>query len=123
VIQREPGLDRCRPNIQISCPPRCRSEEGIQRTGIQETPSRCQPQNLIKRLGLEHSDITAAQQTLYRQFAATGKPLGWTEIGNIERQALVSAGAKRETASSIVDRAIGELQAKGVKPTRIPWAG
>ena len=73
---------------------------------------------------MSHPKLTGAQQTLYRQFAATGKRLGWSEMSAIERQALESQGVRPDQARSIVDEAIVELKARGVQePTRIPWGG
>ncbi len=82
------------------------------------------PRAELERLNVSHPKLTGAQQTLYRQFAATGKKLGWDEMSAIERQALESQGVKPEQAKSIVDRALAELKSRGVQqPTQIPWGG
>jgi hypothetical protein len=75
-------------------------------------------------LGVRHSTVTGAQQTAYRAFAGTGKPLTWEVVSSIETNALIKGGMKPDVAQQTVDRAIGSLKASGVSgPTRIPWGG
>jgi RHS repeat-associated protein len=82
------------------------------------------PKAELERLGINHARVTGAQATLYRQFAATGRPLTWADMESIERQALVASEMDPATAEAVVQRAISELKAAGVKgPTRIPWGG
>lgn len=82
------------------------------------------PNSELARLGVSHSQITGAQASLYRQFAATGETLTWDAMSSIERQALVAGGMNSAQASSTVSRAIAALQEAGVSgPTRIPWGG
>jgi hypothetical protein len=82
------------------------------------------PNAELERLGISHSAITGAQNTLYRQFAATGQQLTWSSAASIERQALIAAGMQPGMAASTVDEAIAALRASGVQgPTRIPWGG
>lgn len=82
------------------------------------------PKAELLRLGISHARITGAQQTLYRQFASTGRPLTWDIMATIEGQALEAAGMGRASAASIAERAIAALKQAGVEnPTRIPWGG
>ncbi len=80
------------------------------------------PNAELARLGVEHPLVTAAQQQGYRAFAATGRPLTWAAVQDIETTALVKGGLNRDLAGQTVSRAISALKASGVKgPTRIPW--
>jgi len=72
------------------------------------------PNSELARLGVSHSQITGAQSSLYRQFAATGETLTWDAMASIERQALIAGGMSPAQASSTVSRAIAGLQEAGV---------
>lgn len=80
------------------------------------------PNAALASLGIRHTTISTAQQTLYRAFAQTGKPLTWEAMEAIETQALIKAGMNAEQAAATVRQAIQALKDAGVTgPSRIPW--
>ncbi|MEO3780224.1 SpvB/TcaC N-terminal domain-containing protein [Micromonospora sp. B11E3] len=82
------------------------------------------PNEVMAELGVAHTRITANQNRLYRAWRRanpTAAPT-WDVISRIESQAMANAGMDPTLARSIVDRAVRELQARGVPaPTRIPY--
>ena len=82
------------------------------------------PKSELAAQGIKHPEITGAQQSLYRAYAKTGKPLTWDAMQSIETQALVKAGMNPGMAQATVTKAINALKAAGVKgATKIPWGG
>jgi hypothetical protein len=80
------------------------------------------PRDEMLRRGIKHTDITGAQQVLYREFAKTGKELSWKVLERIETEALIRAGLDPRIAQATVKKAIFALKRKGVPvPSRIPW--
>ncbi|MCR4415680.1 MAG: hypothetical protein NUV77_24980, partial [Thermoguttaceae bacterium] len=95
---------------------------------VKKTPPGCEwlpiPNAELARLGISHSAITAAQQSLYRAFAQTGRPLTWEAVEAIETQALIKAGMNPQEAAATVRAAIDALKSAGVvAPSWIPWGG
>ena len=82
------------------------------------------PNEVLTKLKINHDVLSGAQQTLYRDFAASGASLTWDAAQQIESQALIQAGMDAATARATVQRAIQALKDAGVSgPTRIPWGG
>jgi hypothetical protein len=82
------------------------------------------PNSELTRLGVRHNLVSAAQQSLYREFAQTGKTLTWEVVQDIETQALVQGGMNPEQAAATAQKAIQSLKNSGIAgPTRIPWGG
>jgi DNA-directed RNA polymerase subunit F len=80
------------------------------------------PRGELSRLGVVHSTVTGAQQTLYREFAKTGKQLTWDAVERIETEALVRGGLNSDVARATVKQAVDALKKAGISgPTRIPW--
>jgi hypothetical protein len=81
------------------------------------------PREELARLKIYHSSITGAQQTLYREFARSGKRLTWDTMERIETEALVRSGLNPNVARATVRKAIEALKDSGISgPTRIPWS-
>jgi len=81
------------------------------------------PPEELGKLGVTHSTVTGAQQTLYREFAKTGKQLTWEVVETIETESLVRGGLDPDTARATVKQAIDALKKAGVPgPTRVPWS-
>ena len=81
------------------------------------------PNTELDNLKVNHDIVSGAQQTLYRAYAKTGKPLTWDAVQSIETQALVKGGMSQAAAEATVSKAISILKAAGVKqPTKIPWS-
>ncbi|GIH10187.1 hypothetical protein Rhe02_82540 [Rhizocola hellebori] len=82
------------------------------------------PNEVLNDLGVAHRVITQQQRDLYTAWRAanpTATPT-WATIARIESQAMANAGMDPVLARTIVDRAIRELEARGIAaPTRIPY--
>ncbi|MDD4271150.1 MAG: RHS repeat-associated core domain-containing protein [Thermoguttaceae bacterium] len=92
--------------------------------GYSESAALAIPKAELARLGIKHSAITAAQQTLYREFFKKGGTLTWDIVEVIETKALIAAGMDAGQALATVRAAIQKLKSSGVSgPTRIPWGG
>lgn len=82
------------------------------------------PDAELARPGISHSAITAAQQSLYRAFAETGRPLTWEAVEAIETQVLINAGMSAQQSAATVRAGIDALKNAGVvTPTCVPWGG
>lgn len=85
------------------------------------------PDAALRQLGVPHlgrGSISAFQNTLYSAWrrANPGVAPTWDTVRQIETQAMSRAGMDPTLARTIVDRAIRDLEARGVAgPTRIPW--
>jgi RHS repeat-associated protein len=79
---------------------------------------------LLARYGVRHADITAAQQRLFRQLAASGAPNTLTQHSRIAYRALVEAGVPRSVAADLVIGSQSQLIRSGIfEPSAIPWGG
>ncbi|MGL4426945.1 MAG: hypothetical protein ACRCUQ_04245, partial [Alphaproteobacteria bacterium] len=78
---------------------------------------------LMKKTGIDHNRVTAAQQKLFREFAASGSPNTMREHTRIAVEALMEGGCQsREVARKIVAESLQDLRKMGVtQPTTIPW--
>jgi RHS repeat-associated protein len=80
------------------------------------------PLSALEKAGVSHSLVTGAQQTLYREFAQTGRTLTWADSASIETKALIKGGMDPAVAKATVQKAINTLKDAGVSgPVRIPW--
>lgn len=81
------------------------------------------PNSELKRLGINHDKISAAQHTLYSEFAKTGKDLTWKDMKQIEVAAFMQGGdrATLELAEDVVNKTQQELKERGVQIRRTPW--
>jgi hypothetical protein len=81
----------------------------------------------LERLGLNHLDtggITATQQRLFRELAASRRPNTLQEHARIAIESLVAGGLERAQAEEVVQRALDQLRSWGITaPSRIPWGG
>jgi hypothetical protein len=69
---------------------------------------------IMEKYHLVHTNISRAQNFLYRAFAKTGKPVTWEVMRRIETDALVAQGLPRAVARATVDKAIALLKSRGV---------
>lgn len=85
------------------------------------------PDKVLRQLGVPHmgrGSISAFQNTHYSAWrrANPGVAPTWETIRQVETKAMASAGMDPTLARTIVDRAIRDLESRGVTaPTRIPW--
>jgi hypothetical protein len=86
------------------------------------------PTSELRWLGLRHTEaggITATQQRLFRELAASVKPNTLAEHARIARESLVAGGLSRRDAATVVKKALKQLQSWGIKAPspHIPWEG
>ncbi|NUR29012.1 MAG: hypothetical protein HOV83_24755, partial [Catenulispora sp.] len=85
------------------------------------------PNEVMEELGVLHigrGSITTFERSGYAAWRAANPTgaLTWEAVADIESRAMARAGMDPSLARSIVDKAIKELQARGVTaPTRVPW--
>ena len=87
-----------------------------QREGFSISPK------FMKEYGLKHQDITNYQRQAFKELKISGRPNTMKEHTKIAVDALVTGGADRDTARSLVAASLNKLRNDGVKvPTNIPW--
>ena len=79
-------------------------------------------QDFMKDRGWIHEDMTAMQQKLFRELAASGRPNLLAEHTRIAIEALKAGGATSAEAKRLVEWSLKNLEQQGVAaPTRVPW--
>jgi hypothetical protein len=80
-------------------------------------------QEYMRLRGWRHEVMTATQQRLFRQLAASGQPNTMQEHTRIAVEALKTAGATEAEARALAAQSLDNLRKQGVRqPTRIPWS-
>ena len=81
-------------------------------------------EEMLAQYGVRHADITATQQRLFRELAASGAPNTLTHHSRIAYQSLVEAGMPPSVARDLVINSQSQLIRSGVvAPNAIPWGG
>jgi hypothetical protein len=81
-------------------------------------------EEVLEEVGVAHEQISANQNRLYRAWRADNPtaPVTWEVVRDIESKAMSKAGMEPGMARVIVDKAIKDLQSRGVAaPGRIPY--
>jgi RHS repeat-associated protein len=81
-------------------------------------------EEVLENVGVAHEQISANQNRLYRAWRAANptSPVTWEVVRDIESRAMSQAGMEPGMARVVVDKAIKDLQSRGVAaPGRIPY--
>ena len=80
-------------------------------------------QEYMKSRGWSHEAMTAEQQRLFRELAASGRANTMEKHTRIAVEALMKGGASEQEARALVAESLKDLRSQGVRqPTDIPWS-
>jgi hypothetical protein len=94
--------------------------EGI--SGYSSSSAFAVSDQMLASYGVRHADITGAQQRLFREFSASGRPNTLTHHSRIAYQSMVRAGLPNDVAKGLVAQSQSQLIKNGIfSPNVIPW--